>query len=381
MLSAILTAVLAVPLAVHWTTHLLAATRGWRRSGATDPRLAVRPHVSLVRPICGVDAFDRETLASSFVQDYPDYDVFFCAASEADPAVALARELVAAHPEVPAQVLVGDDQISGNPKLNNVVKGYRASTADWVVMTDSNLLLGPDYLTVLADTWRPDTGLVSAPAMGDRPENFWGAVECAFLNSCQARWQLAADALGTGFAQGKTLFWSRAVLDAGGGLEALGRNLAEDVASTKLVRRQGLRVRLPMKLFAQPIGRRTAREVWGRQLRWSRVRRDGFPVIFAAEIVQGPFLALLALCALVALGAAPGWSLALLALVWYGPELWLARAQGWPAGSRDLAAMLLRDALLPAVWIATFGARGFTWRGTAMSAEEVPDPEGDDVRT
>ncbi len=58
---------------------------------------------------------------------------------------------------------------------------------------------------------------------------FWGELECAFLDTYQARWQLAADQLGNGFAQGKTLFWRRDILDAAGGPAALGAEMAEDL--------------------------------------------------------------------------------------------------------------------------------------------------------
>ena len=264
--------------------------------------------------------------------------------------------------------------ITSNPKLNNVAKGYRAARSEWVVMTDSNLLLPPDYLRTLAATWQSDTGLVSSPPSGIRPGNFWGAVECAFLNTSQGRWQLAADSLGMGFAQGKTLFWNRKVLEAGGGLPALGRNLAEDVASTKLVRAQGLRVRLTPKLFPQPVGDRSARFVWDRQLRWSRVRRDGFPLIFMAEIAQGPLVPVAALVTLAALGTVPWILLPVLLLAWYGAEIALARVAGWPATPRDLAAMIVRDALLPALWLATWTGRGITWRGTDMAPAGTAGP-------
>ncbi len=364
MLTATLSGLLALTLGLYFATMALAAMRLRRRN-----RQGTRPFVSLVRPICGVDGYERETLESSFNQDYPDYEIIFCAADEADPAVALTRELAAAHPDRQARVLVGDERISANPKLNNLVKGFDAAKADIVVMTDSNLMLTPDYLTTLDDAWTPDAGLVSAPAIGTRPDNFWGAVECAFLNGNQARWQLAADAIGLGFAQGKTLAWRRDVLIAGGGLPRLGTNLAEDVASTKLVRSLGRRVRLPAKLFAQPVGRRSAHNVWDRQLRWSRIRRDGFPAIFWVEIAQGPLVPALALAGLIALGVKPLWSAPLLAVAWYGAEWLLARAAGWPAGLRDLAAMVMRDLMLAPLWLATFGARDISWRGNAIAAK------------
>uniref|UniRef100_A0A2A3JQ30 Ceramide glucosyltransferase n=1 Tax=Alloyangia mangrovi TaxID=1779329 RepID=A0A2A3JQ30_9RHOB len=354
-----------VPLAIHLASAALA---GWRYvTPGPTPAEGEKPFLSLIRPVCGLDAFDEETLRSSFRQAYPAYEVIFCAAREMDPAVPLLRRLIAEHPHVPAQLLIGETLLTGNPKLNNLFKGLAAAQSDGLVMTDSNLLLDRDYLTRLVATWRADTGLVSAPPVGSRPGNFWGAVECAFLNSSQGRWQLAADSLGLGFAQGKTLFWKRSVLEAGGGLEALGRNLAEDVASTKLVRAQGLKVRLARRLFAQPIGRRQARAVWDRQLRWSRVRRDGFPGLFMGEIVQGPLLPLIGVAELAAAGVASLWTLPMLLVLWYAAEWALCRVAGWPAGPRDIAAMLVRDLLLPAIWVATWAGRGISWRGTDMA--------------
>ena len=67
--------------------------------------------------------------------------------------------------------------------------------------------------------------------------------------------------LGFGFAQGKTMLWRRDVLEAGGGVEALGAEIAEDAASTKVVHRVGLRAHLVSRPFLQPIGARRLRDV------------------------------------------------------------------------------------------------------------------------
>ena len=370
VLAAALASLAAVPLAAHLASAGAAVAATRRAPPEGEARF--RPFISLLRPVHGLDPHDRETLKSGLTQDYPAYEVIFCAASADDPACAAVREMIAAHPEVPARLLIGDGGLSSNPKLNNLAKGVAAARSDWLVMADANLLLAPEYLAGLADSWQADTGLVSGPPLGTRAEGFWSAVECAFLNTNQARWQLATGALGFGFAQGKTLFWNRKVLEAGGGLAALGRDMAEDVASTKLVRAQGLRVQLPARLSAQPVGRRSARAVWDRQLRWSRVRRDGFPGLFLAEIAQGSVLGLASLAALVALGAVPGWLPALFLALWYGTEAGFARALGLVLTPRDLAAMLVRDALLPVLWFATFARRGFDWRGTAMGGARAP---------
>lgn len=352
--------------AVHLITAALVSGRArWMAGPETG---AGQPPVSLLRPLCGLEHALEETLASSFALDYAQYEVIFCVEHPDDPAIPLARRLIERNPGVPAQLLIGADPISGNPKLNNLVKGWKAAQHDWIVMSDSNVLLPPDFLDAAVARFDAHTGLVSSPPVGIRPQNAWGALECGFLNTYQARWQLAADTLGLGFAQGKTLFWRRAVAEAGGGLEQLGREMAEDVASTKLVRAQGLHVRLVPVPFPQPIGSRRLADVWSRQVRWARVRRLGFPLIFAGEILTGVLPPLLALAVLAAHGSASWIWLPVLAALWFAAEWGMAQQAGWPASARDVGMWMLRDAMLPAVWVAAWAGRGFTWRGTQMDA-------------
>ena len=185
--------------------------------------------------------------------------------------------------------------MSSNPKLNNVLKGWRAAEHDWIVLADSNVLMPRDYIQRLFASWRTDTGLVASPPVGCRPRGVWAELECAFLNTYQARWQYVADALGFGFAQGKTMLWRRADLERAGGIEALAKEVAEDAASTKIVRGAGLKVRLVDRPFAQPLGYRSAAEVWHRQLRWARLRRASFLAYFLPEAFSGGVLPMIAL--------------------------------------------------------------------------------------
>ena len=128
----------------------------------------------------------------------------------------LVEAAIAAHPDVAARLLVGDDPISSNPKLNNMVKGWREAAHEHIAFIDSNVLVPPDFVRRLAASWRDDTGCVAAPPAGTSPAGFGGHLECAFLNTFEARWQYAVDTLGNGFAQGKTLFYRKADLDRTG---------------------------------------------------------------------------------------------------------------------------------------------------------------------
>lgn len=352
---------------LQWFTSFLALWRLKHRVARLSTSL---PPVSLIRPCCGVDAYDEATLASSFRLDYPEYEILFCVASERDPAAALVRRLIALHPERPARLLVGDSTLTTNPKVNNLVKAVPRAKYEILCMTDANLLLPRDYLLRLVERFDAETGMVSSPAAGGSPENFWGSVEAAMLNSHQARWQYIPDITGQGFAQGKTLCFRRSVLLKGGGMKALGTEMAEDVASTKLVRRQGLRVRLPQAPFFQPIGRKTFGQVWGRQLRWARIRRDGFPLIYLPEILPGIVPALAALIPLTVMGVVPVWFAAALLVLWYAPEVVLCRAMGWPCTPRDVLAMFVRDLLMPVLWICGWFGRKIVWRGNVIETRE-----------
>jgi ceramide glucosyltransferase len=343
----------------------------WRRLGRAPDRADIRdtPAITLLRPVCGLENNLDETLRSTFALEARDYEILFCAARADDPAAPLIERLIAAYPGVTARILVGDDRPTGNPKLDNLLKGWAAARHDWIVMADSNLLLPPDYLRQLVALWTPGTGLVSSPATGAAPEGMAARIEAAFLNGYQARWQLFADEISQGYAQGKTLFWRRDILDAAGGPAALGRELAEDVAATKLVRSQGLKVRVARAAFAQPLGRRSFPEIWRRQVRWARVRRVGFPALYVGEILSGAFLPTLLVAGLASAGVLSWVALPALLAVWYGLELALASRAGWPARPRDLFAALLRDLMIPAVWVAGWAGSGFTWRGTVLSAQ------------
>jgi ceramide glucosyltransferase len=362
--------VLLALLALHLVSVLLAYIKQ-----NTPPKSVItdQPMVSVLRPICGLENNLAETLTTTFAADYPNYEIIFCVTNPRDPVIALANQLIAAHPHVRARLLIGDDRISGNPKLNNLAKGWRAAQADWIVMVDSNVLLPPDYIQRLLAEWRHDTGLVTSPPAGVRPEGFAAQLECGFLNALQARFQLASAAVGHGFAQGKILFWRRSVLEDAGGIAMLGQEMAEDVAATKLVRAQGLKVRLTQRLFAQPIGQRSFAAVWQRQLRWAKVRRLGFLPLFLPEIFIGGAVPLLLGLLLVINGAIPLAQVILIGFLWYAAEFLLAYASGWPRRGRDVLAWLCRDALLPGLWIAAWFGNGFEWRGTAMTATDATE--------
>lgn len=193
------------------------------------------------------------------------------------------------------------------------------------------------------------------------------------LNTHAARWQIAAAAAGLGFAQGKTLAFRRTSFGPDL-MNELAREPAEDAAATKLARASGLTLAVLAPPFVHPVGARTAHSFWSRHVRWARLRRVTFPAIFALEAGCGGFPALAALLLSPAASALPLALLPVLWLgVWYGAEYALARALGWRTNLWFVPACIVRDAFLPAFYVAAWTSGKFEWRGHAMDgAAKLP---------
>jgi ceramide glucosyltransferase len=160
----------------------------------------------------------------------------------------------------------------------------------------------------------------------------------------------------------------RDILEVGGGIRALGKEVAEDAATTKMVRAGGRKAHVMDSPFEQPLGRRSARQVWGRQVRWARLRRISFPAMFVPEILTGSALPMIAG---LYFAASRGLDLALVAglllAIWFGAEALMARCAGWHFSWRMPLAMLIRDLLLPVMWVDAWVNNEVVWRGSTVS--------------
>src|ERR1700750_1146238 len=79
-----------------------------RQRPVYDP--AFTPLVSLLKPLHGAEPNLAEHLEGFFEQDYPAYEILFCARSVDDAGLNIAREVAARYPSIPARFLT-----SGKP--------------------------------------------------------------------------------------------------------------------------------------------------------------------------------------------------------------------------------------------------------------------------
>ena len=169
------------------------------------------------------------------------------------------------------------------------------------------------------------------------------------------------------------MLWRRADLEAAGGIAALAKEVAEDAAATKIVRSAGHKVRLIDRPLAQPLGHRTASEVWNRQLRWARLRRASFFLLLRA----GDFFRRRAADDRSRL---PGRSIRMAGGVVGTPPTrrsGMAAKCCWPRRRTGMCRCfirfmaLARDLLLPVLFVAALKGNDFVWRGNEMQVERM----------
>ena len=131
-------------------------------------------------------------------------------------------------------------------------------------------------------------------------------------------------------------------------------------------------MRLVDRPFPQPLGYRSAADVWSRQLRWARLRRASFFAYFLPEALSGGVLPMITLaCIAPAVGLPPLLSVAVLAAAWYGGEMLLAAAAGWHLQALYPLYGLARDLLLPFLFVGALHSDDFVWRGNEMQVERM----------
>ena len=63
--------------------------------------------MTILRPLKGLDTNLYENLESTFTQEYPNYEIFFCVDDEDDQALSVVRDLIAKYPHVNARIAIG----------------------------------------------------------------------------------------------------------------------------------------------------------------------------------------------------------------------------------------------------------------------------------
>ncbi|MCJ1365746.1 hypothetical protein MMC16_004871 [Acarospora aff. strigata] len=158
----------AAPVCLGWyVSILLVCTIGYvqlQRYYSTNPGPATSislpesetPHVTVLRPVKGLEPQLYDCLASTFRQTYPHdkLTIYFCISSRNDPALPILQRLLTDFSGVDAKILVEEEDpnllgcggrehnLGPNPKIRNMSRGYREAKGDILWIIDCNVWVG-----------------------------------------------------------------------------------------------------------------------------------------------------------------------------------------------------------------------------------------------
>ena len=342
--------------------YLVAAAISARRFAAKSlPPLTATPAATILKPLCGEDPELYENLRSFCRQDYPDYQIIFGVQDPRDPAIAIVRRLMAEFPEADL-ALVESGWLPGNLKVANLQHMLPAAKHQILVIADSDMRVGSDYLAAIVATLnQPGTGLVTCLYRGRPLGGLWSTLAAEHINHGFLPQALVGEMLGVGAGCfGATLALRRETLDAIGGFASISHQLADDHALGGAVRGIGQKVTLASYLVDNIVTEPSLPALFRHELRWARTVRIVAPAGFLGSLVTHPLV--LAIIA-TALGAYPTTAPILLGIVLFCRcimALVIDRAFGtW---ATHLLLVPFRDLLSFAVFIASFFTRTVAWR-------------------
>ena len=363
-----------IALALAWVGSayvLFAAARIRARFGVDAPRAGrAAPGVTILKPLHRDEPGLEAALAGVFDQDYAgEVQVIFGLQDPADPALAVAERLQAAHPDRDVAVVVDPRQHGTNRKVSNLINMAAYARHETIVLADSDIVVPRDYLRrVLASLEAPQVGVVTCAYYGVPAAGLWSRLAAMDLSF---RF-LPSVAVGVTLGLAKPCMGSTIALRAGtlqriGGFESLADLLADDYAIGEAVRGLGLDSVVAPVLVGHTCAERTLREVFDHELRWAKTVRSVDPAGFAGSLVTHPTPFALAGVFLTH-AAWPGLATAAIALICRGGivsqvEKVTQRIDGawWLLPARDMLALI--------VFVSSFFVRVVHWRGTRFRVD------------
>ncbi|KZS98999.1 hypothetical protein SISNIDRAFT_472071 [Sistotremastrum niveocremeum HHB9708] len=375
------------------------------------------PGVSVLRPLKGLDANLFENLESSFVQEYPKFEILLSVADENDQALDVVRRLMEKYPQVKARIIIGDETAGINPKVNNLLKPFREASYDILWVLDSGIQSSPGTLARSVDALNgPVTssrfkkmgivhhvpfvrisGPTSAHSLGTRLEE-------AFLNTTHGKMYIALNALAVeSCVVGKSNMYRRSdveLLDGSlrphdppergapnTGLAAFARFLAEDnMIASALWHELNLQHTLSCDVAYNVLGEMPLSGYLQRRIRWIRVRKH---MVLAATLLEplteSVMLSILASWAFSRLISLPVWLFLLVNYCgWIAVDLNIYSILGGHPLPRDktlafLWAWTLRELLTFPIWLVAVVGNEVEWRGTKYRVTHNGEVESTDL--
>ncbi len=300
--------------------------------------LSKTPHVTIIRPIKGLDPGLYDCLASTFLQTYPKskLTIYFCVPSRSDTSLPVLHQLLKDFSTFDARIYVLDEDpnakdLGPNPKIRQVSRAFKEAKGDIIWAIDCNVWVAAGVCGRMVDKLcgyvdgQPYKFVHQLPLVVDMPDSspsprfqergVWSTsssrLEEMFMSSSHAKFYTAINTVGIApCIVGKSNMYRRSHLNAltrDLGLSYFSNNICEDhligdllwksaVPQSVLHHAQTTGTTAPNAdwknhglilgdLAIQPMSHMSLAEHVARRVRWLRVRK--FTVLLATLVEPG----------------------------------------------------------------------------------------------
>lgn len=337
------------------------------------------PRLSVLKPVHGTEQGMERNFETFFEQDYPDYELLFCARHDSDEGLRLARRVAAKYPQVNAKFVTCGEPMPKfhNAKVFSLAKLDSVAENDLYITSDADVRVRPNYLRAMVQTLKdPHMGLASCVYLGTTHEGarFASKLDAVGKSVEMTSGVLVADMIeGTKFALGATMAVRRKSFQDVGGFGELGQFYADDFVLGNRLAAQGTGVKMATHVIRLMVQDSPFALSFRNQLRWMQSTRRSRPWghLGSGLTFATPFGLLGLLWGLLSGHAVIGglWLLAMVVNRWVqagavltamGDAEWISNAAIYP----------MRDLLGSVLWAASYGGENFYYRGKIYKLKE-----------
>ncbi len=338
---------------------------------ALGVRPGFTPPISMLKPVHGAEPGLEAHLATFFEQDYPEYEILFCARAPDDPGLETARRVAARFPNVAAKFFsTGGVPDYINAKVASMELMEAHAAYDILVVSDSDVRVTPDYLRAVALPFAVDkVGAMCCPYRGIAADGgLWARLEAVGMSVEMTAGVLVARMVeGMQFVLGPTMAFRREAIRKMGGFKVTADYCADDFVLGNETYKLGQIVALSTHAIDHVVLNSKFVSSMKHQVRWMKSTRFSRPKgHFGTALTFGMPFGLLALAGGIWMGH-PWWGLGL-----FGWTLALRLAMAVAVGGmvvedRSWFGLLglypVRDLMGFCFWAASYWGRKILWRG------------------
>jgi ceramide glucosyltransferase len=335
------------------------------------------PGISMLLPIRGPVEDLCESLATLLGQSYPGpLELVIAIRSEADPAVADSRQLVAAFHKKNAKVdvrwTIGGKAQGLNPKNSNLAQAFKEARYPWIYCTDADTRVTLSHLKEMATLCKNDSmNFCTAISIHEGPRNLGACLE-TFGTNLEALTFFLIDSLSGAprVINGAANFFHRDLLQKVGGFDGILDALTDDLLLGARFSRAGARSHLARNFVRVTQTSQSLKGYFSRYVRWLMIARYFRPDLYflAPFYWSGQWLlllgALLSRTDFILCGSA--------VLMFRVFEMaWITLQIQCPL--RDLALvplLLVYDLMTPILWLFAAFRKQVVWGGVKMRVSQ-----------